>query len=75
MQKKYNFACFYVGRTGPDVIDTVLATWSNIAVPSILSGCEMIPFSDTTIVAIERIQSQLAKRTLGLPQSTANVCA
>ena len=73
--KKYNFACSYVGRTGPDVIDTVLATWSNIAVPSILSGCEMIPFSETTIQAIERIQSQLAKRTLGLPQSTANVCA
>ena len=73
--KKYKFACFYVGRTGPDVIDTVLATWSNIAIPSMLSGCEVIPFSDTTINAIERIQSQLAKYALGLPQSTPNLCA
>ena len=73
--KKYHFACFYVGRTGPDIIDTVLATWSNIAVPSILSGCEMIPFSEMTIKAIERVQAQLAKHALGLPQSTANICA
>jgi hypothetical protein len=73
--KSYKFACFYVGRTGPDVIDTVLATWSNIAIPSMLSGCEVIPFSETTIEAIERLQSQLAKHVLGVPQSTANVCA
>ena len=73
--KKYLFACFYVGRTGPDIIDTVLATWSNIAVPSILSGCEMITFTDTTIQAIERVQGQLAKHALGLPQSTPNICA
>ena len=72
--KRYKFACFYVGRTGPDVIDTVVATWSNIAVPSMLSGCEVIPFSDTTIDSVERIQSQLAKHVLGVPQSTPNVC-
>ena len=73
--KRYKFACFHVGRTGPDVVDTVLATWSNIAIPSMLSGCEVIPFSDVTIDAIERIQSQLAKHALGLPQSTPNLCA
>lgn len=73
--KRYKFACFYVGRTGPDIIDTVLATWSNIAIPSMLSGCEVIPFTDTTIDSIERIQSQLAKHALGVPQSTPNVCA
>ena len=73
--KRYKFACFYVGRTGPDVVDTVLATWSNIAIPSMLSGCEVIPFTETTIDEIERIQSQLAKHVLGVPLSTANVCA
>ena len=73
--KKYKFACFYVARTGPDVLDTVLATWSNIALPSILSGCDVIPFTETTIDSIERLQSQLAKHALGLNQSTANVCA
>ena len=25
--KRYHFACFYVAKTGPDIIDTVLATW------------------------------------------------
>ena len=73
--KSYKFACFYVGRTGPDVIDTVLATWSNIAVPSMLSGCEVIPFSEATIESVERLQSQLAKHALDLPQSTPNLCA
>ena len=73
--KRYKFACSYVGRSGPDVVDTVLATWSNIAVPSMLSGCEVIPFSETSIEAIEAIQSQLAKQTLGVPLSTANICA
>ena len=73
--KRYKFACFYVGRTGPDVVDTVLATWSNIAIPSMLSGCDVIPFSESTIQAIERIQSQLAKHALGVTQPTNNVCA
>ena len=73
--KSYKFACFHVAKTGPDVVDTVLATWSNIAIPSILSGCEVIPFSDTTIEAIERMQSQLAKHVLGLPLSAPNICA
>ena len=40
-----------------------------------LSGCEVIPFSETTIETIERIQCQLAKHALGVPQSTPNVCA
>ena len=73
--RRYKFACFYVARTGPDVIDVVLATWSNIAVPSMLSGCEVIPFSDATIEAVERVQSQLAKYALGVPGSSPNICA
>ena len=73
--KSYKFACFHVGRTGPDVVDTVLATWSNIAIPTMLSGCEVIPFSELNIESVERIQSQLAKHALGLTQSTANFCA
>ena len=73
--KSYKFACFHVSRIGPDVVDTVLATWSNIAIPTMLSGCEVIPFSDATIESVERIQSQLAKHALGLTQSTANFCA
>ena len=40
-----------------------------------LSGCDVIPFTETTILAIERIQAQLAKFVLGLPVTTSNLCA
>ena len=72
---KYKFACLHVGRKGPDVVDATLATWENIAIPSILFGCESILFTDSTIHAIERAQAQVAKTLLGLPVNTANICA
>ena len=73
--RRYRFACHYVAKTGPDMVDVALATWNNIAMPSILSGCEVIPFSDSTIEEIEVIQSQMAKRVLDLPVSAPNLCA
>ena len=73
--KRYKFACYYIAKNGPDVVDMAIATWNNIAIPSILTGCEVIPFSDASIEAIERAQSQLAKSLLGLRQSAPNICA
>ena len=73
--QRYRFACHYVGKTGPDMMDVVLATWNCIAMPSIMSGCEVIPFSETTIDGIERIQSLLTKRVLDLPGYAPNICA
>ena len=73
--KRYKFGCFYIAKTGPDVVDLALATWNNIAIPSMLTGCEVIPFTETTIQAIERVQAQLSKTILGLPQSAPNICA
>ena len=58
---------------GPDVVDAVLCTWVNIAIPAVLTGCEMIIFSDTKIKEIERIQAQVAKFALGVPTSFSNV--
>ena len=72
--KRYKFACYYLAKNGPDVVDMAIATWSNIAIPAMLTGCEIIPFSEATIVAIERIQSQLAK-SMGLRQTAPNICA
>ena len=72
---KYMFACLHVGNRGPDVVDATLATWENIAVPSILFGCESIIFTETTIIEIEKVQAQVTKRLLGLPSNTANICA
>ena len=71
---KYKGSCIYISRDGPDVVDMILATWCNVAVPSILFGCEMIPFSETAIKEIERVQCQVAKYALGVPLSTANTC-
>ena len=64
-----------MSRDGPDVVDMVLATWSNIALPSILHGTEMVPFTESTILALERTQNQVAKYALGLPISAPGVCA
>ena len=63
---KYKGTCFYMSRDGPDVVDMLLATWSNVAVPSILNGTEMIPFAEVNILEIERTQNQIAKYALGV---------
>ena len=74
--QKYKGSCIYMSRDGPDVVDDmVLATWSNIALPSILHGTEMVPFTESTILALERTQNQVAKYALGLPISAPGVCA
>ena len=72
---KYKSSCIHVSKMGPDVVDVVLCTWSNVAVPAILVGCEMIPFCETRIVEIERIQAQIAKFALGISLTCPNICA
>ena len=73
--QKYKSMCIHVSRMGPDVVDVTLCTWSNVAIPAILTGCEMIPFCETRISEIERIQAQIAKFALGVPSSCPNICA
>ena len=70
---KYKNCCIYVSKMGPDVVDVVLCTWSNVAIPAILTGCEMIPFCETKISEIERIQAQVAKFALGVSSSFPNI--
>ena len=72
---KYKGSCIYVSKNGPDTAAVALCTWSNIGIPAILTGCEMIPFSENSILSIERIQAQIAKFILGVTVSTANICA
>ena len=72
---KYKGSCIFISRDGPDVVDMIVATWCNVALPAILSGCEMIPFSESAIDEIERVQAQVAKYALGLPLGAASVCA
>ena len=72
---KYKSSCIHVSRMGPDVVDVALCTWSNVAIPAILVGCEMIPFCETRITEIERIQAQIAKFALGVSLTCPNICA
>ena len=46
---KYRGACKLVSSNGPDLCDVVRATWCDIAINSLLAGCEMVPFTETTI--------------------------
>ena len=73
--KKYKASCIYVSREGQDTVDVVLCTMKNVAIPAILYGCEMMPFSESTILMIERIQSSLAKFALGVSSNAPNLCA
>ena len=73
--KKYMYACLYLGRSGSDLVQVSMATWKNVAVPSILFGCDSILFSESKIAELECVQSRVAKRILGVSKNTANVCA
>ena len=73
--QKYKFACLHIGSNGPDVVEASLATWNQIALPTILFGCESILFTESTILGLERIQSEIAKRILGLSVNTVNISA
>ena len=73
--RRYKGACMNISRRGPDT--TILATklWSAVALPSILFGCDCIPFSDTNINKINQIQSQMCKSILSLPTPVNNFAA
>ena len=75
LARRYKAACMHVGRSGPDTVEVALMTWRCIAIPSITFGCEFVPFSDTAINDIDRMQSAVAKDMLGLPVSAPNVTA
>ena len=69
----YRKNCISVARDGPDIVDLALALWLNIAMPSILYGCDVVLFSQTVIKEIERHQSAVGKFNLGLPPNAPNI--
>ena len=60
----YKKACLSLDYDGPDNVDLTLCLWLNVAMPSILFGCEVVPFSQAIIDDIDRFQSALGKFTL-----------
>ena len=75
LARRYKACCMRVSRSGPDTVEVGMATWCNIAIPSILYGCESVPFTVTAMDEIDRMQSAVAKSVLGLPVSTPNLVA
>ena len=73
--KQFKGACLNIAYRGPDVSFLASCLWLNVALPSILYACDSIPFSETNIVTLNRIQSQLAKCLLGLPITSPNFVA
>ena len=75
ISKKYKGACLSLARDGPDIVDLAASLWQNIALPSLLFGCETVPFSASSIDEISRHQSSIGKFSLGLPFCSPNVSA
>lgn len=73
LANNYRKNCIGIARDGPDIVDLALALWLNIAMPSILYACEVVPFSQTVIKEIERHQSAVGKFNLGLPSNAPNI--
>ena len=70
LANSYRKTCIY---DGPDSVDLSLCLWQNVAIPSILYGCEIVPFSSSAISKIERHQSAVGKFSMGLPVSAPNI--
>ena len=75
MSRRYKGACLRVSRAGPDLVEMALCTWCNIAIPSILFGCESVPFTVTFIKNVDRMQSVVAKDMLRLDSCAPNLVA
>ena len=73
--KQFKGACLNISFRGPDVSFLASCLWLNVALPSILYACDSIPFSETNIVTLNRVQAQLAKCLLGLPITSPNFVA
>ena len=72
---KYKGATMKIGRLGPDMVEVTSACLQQVALPTVLFGCESVPFSESNIMTLERIQASVAKYALGLPRYAPNIMA
>ena len=73
ISNQYKGACMSIAKDGPDIVDLATCLWHNIALPSLLYGCESTPFTAQSIDEISRHQSSIGKFALGLPTCSPNV--
>ena len=75
ISNRYRGACMRVARDGPDIVDLAASLWTSIAIPSMLYGCETVPFTNQALLEISRHQASIGKFSLGLPPCAPNVSA
>ena len=73
LANSYRGACIRIADDGPDVVDLAITLWMNVALPSLLFGCETISFTKQAISEISRQQSSVGKFNLGLPSCSPNI--
>ena len=73
LANSYRGSCIRIADDGPDIVDLAVSLWLNVAMPSILFGCETIPFTKQSIDEISRNQSRVGKFSLGLPSCSPNI--
>jgi len=62
-----------LSKSGPDRAELAFCLWNQVALPSILCGCEVCPLTESTISEIEKCQNRIGKFILQVPNTTANV--
>ena len=75
ISNRYKGACLRIARDGPDIVDLAASLWTSIAIPSMLYGCETVPFTNKALLEISRHQASIGKFCLGLPPCAPNVSA
>ena len=73
LASRYRGACIRISDDGPDIVDLAMSLWTNVAMPSLLFGCETVPFTEQAISEISRHQSSVGKFNLGLPACSPNI--
>ena len=73
--RKYLFGIIHLLARNPSLLSVAGTTWTAVALPTILFGCEIITFAETNIQTLDSIQAQVAKRMLRVPINTFNVGA
>lgn len=64
-----------LAKSGPDRTELAFSLWTQVAIPSILYGADIIPLDDATIKEVEKCQSRIGKFILDIPSSSANICS
>ena len=73
--QSYQTRVLSLSKCGPDRAELAYALWTQVALPSILYGCEVCPLTATTIAEVEKCQNAVGKFMLQVINSTANIAA